>query len=428
MSETKEAEPIAGLVCDWKTPEDAWRRGDRAWLPCSEAFYDEMLGVLPPIYCGPCFAVSEAWRHDAQGRAVYLWFRHPTAAAFVCRMAREDEIKAELQPPPPVPTPPTPPPGPEDPAHYRGDIPHSAAYAAHSGTSWTPEKRADSTVNEYGQEMAHTYKDLAAKCRNNSERATLAAFWPRYRSIMRQLNLEYLGSRNGIVSAFIAGPSNFPSRRMEKRNRWADNKLNHLFEVKARLLKRINRDLRPELRPIMAGDSDAVQRLKDKIAKAEQWQERMKQINKAVRKVLNLPQDQRVAKLAEALKEMGHNGKTPLEHVADNLLRPDFAGRIGMPGYELTNNNANIRRMRERLESITQAKAEPMAQAEGKDGITFEDVPAENRVKLFFPGKPSSEIRERLKRSGFRWAPSEGCWKAYRNTGTLATARAEAGI
>jgi len=47
--------------------------------------------------------------------------------------------------------------------------------------------------------------------------------------------------------------------------------------------------------------------------------------------------------------------------------------------------------------------------AEGRI-ILRENVEA-NRLQLLFPGKPDEETRKRLKRHGFRWAPSEGAWQ-----------------
>jgi hypothetical protein len=32
-------------------------------------------------------------------------------------------------------------------------------------------------------------------------------------------------------------------------------------------------------------------------------------------------------------------------------------------------------------------------------------------VQLIFPGKPSDEIRARLKSNGFRWSPTAGAWQ-----------------
>ena len=48
-----------------------------------------------------------------------------------------------------------------------------------------------------------------------------------------------------------------------------------------------------------------------------------------------------------------------------------------------------------------------------KDGISFEVNKSENRVMIFFPGKPSEEIRSKLKRHGFRWSPRNMAWQAY---------------
>lgn len=48
----------------------------------------------------------------------------------------------------------------------------------------------------------------------------------------------------------------------------------------------------------------------------------------------------------EQLKAAGHSAL---------ILQPDFCGRVGYADYELTNNNANIRRMKQRLEQLEKA-------------------------------------------------------------------------
>jgi hypothetical protein len=168
----------------------------------------------------------------------------------------------------------------------------------------------------------------------------------------------------------------------------------------------------------MSGDEDATERLREKIDKAEQLQERMKAANAAIRKHQKQGRDAQVA----ALVALGF-----AEPIAGKLLEPDFCGRIGFPAYELTNNNANIRRMKQRLEQVSANQQVETHEIEGEHA-RFEDSPAENRVRLYFPGKPDADVRATLKKNGFRWSPTIGAWQAYRNAHSIKTARNMAGI
>jgi hypothetical protein len=174
--------------------------------------------------------------------------------------------------------------------------------------------------------------------------------------------------------------------------------------------------VRPDLAPIMSGDGDAVERLKAEIAKLEAFQIGMKAANAAIRKHAKAGPDAQVA----AMVALGVAGLT--EGRARDLLKPDYCGRIGFADYETKNNGANIRRLKGRLEGISRAKATPETSAESEDGIRVEDCPADNRVRIYFPGKPDAAVREGLKAHGFRWTPSLGCWQAYRNHSGLSHA------
>jgi hypothetical protein len=227
-----------------------------------------------------------------------------------------------------------------------------------------------------------------------------------------------LGSESRCISSFITGPSNFPVRRAEKRNEIAHKRLDEYFGFKARARRAVLRALRPDLRPIMAGDADAVDRLAEQLAKAERLQARMKAANAAIRKHKKGGEAAQVA----ALREL-----TISEGMARELLKPDFCGRIGFADYQLTNNGANIRRIKARMEQIERTQAQPLQQFEGI-AASYEDDPPANRVRLTFPGKPAEAVRTELKRNGFRWTPSQGVWQAYRNYNSLAVARRIAGV
>lgn len=151
-------------------------------------------------------------------------------------------------------------------------------------------------------------------------------------------------------------------------------------------------------------DDDAVERLKVKIANLTAIQEQMKGANKIIR----------AAKLSDfdkidALVHLGISRPKAEKMVANKIL---------FPGYALTNNNAKISAAKKQL-----ARAEALASKEDReytfDDITIEECYSENRVRIYFPGKPDDGIRENLKRNGFRWAPSLGCWQAYINRWTL---------
>jgi len=151
-------------------------------------------------------------------------------------------------------------------------------------------------------------------------------------------------------------------------------------------------------RTIFSDDPDATEKLVAKIVRLEQRQEMMKKANRLVRK-----------ENQDELAEMGFS-----EAVIAGLLTPDFCGRVGFPSYMLTNNNANIRRMKKRVVHIAAHADDETTEIEIGPVRIVDDVDA-NRLQVFFPDKPTAEVRAQLKQSGFRWAPSIGAWQRHRS-------------
>ena len=118
-----------------------------------------------------------------------------------------------------------------------------------------------------------------------------------------------------------------------------------------------------------------------------------------------------------ALVVLGYSAASAAE-----LIKPDSCGRIGYPDYALKNNGAEIRRLKARAAVVQVAQETPATEVQGANA-RIEDAPADNRVRLFFPGKPDDKVRGKLKANGFRWTPSLGCWQAYRNLRALDMAR-----
>jgi hypothetical protein len=299
---------------------------------------------------------------------------------------------------------------------FVNDIPLDTARLAHSGTSFVPEERAEQERTSYAATLTGDLTKLRALATTPEKEAALVDEFARYRASYARHYCAYLNSRSRCLSTMITGGSNFNVRRNEKRNSVADRRLTELNDFRERALKAIRRVLCPELAPIMTGDDNAAERLTAKIAAAEALQERMKAVNKA---------HDRYAKDPATLEASGLSDQ---DKASVRNYRPAYSWEPHpFAPFGLTNNNANIRRMKERLALVGRLKATPETTAEGT-AARIEDVPAENRVRLFFPGKPEAAVRDMLKHGGFRWTPSLGCWQAYRNTGSLALAQRVAGV
>lgn len=164
---------------------------------------------------------------------------------------------------------------------------------------------------------------------------------------------------------------------------------------------------------ISADDPDAVMLLHRKVEKLQAVQDRMKALNAVIRKHAKKGPDAQVAALVE-------NGLS--EAQARKLIQPDFCGRIGFADYELTNNNANIRRIEQRIKQLERAMVREVKPERWSVDGTECDVVAdkdENRLRLLFDGKPSADLRDKLKRNGWKWSPSNGAWQRFLHTANL---------
>ena len=96
------------------------------------------------------------------------------------------------------------------------------------------------------------------------------------------------------------------------------------------------------------------------------------------------------------------------------MLTPDFCGRIGFVDYELTNNNAQIRRLKGVVttEQAKAQKAETVGATETEvNGVKLEKDYTDNRLRLHFPTRPDVATIEKLKRHGWKWSRQNTAWQ-----------------
>jgi hypothetical protein len=259
---------------------------------------------------------------------------------------------------------------------------YKAAYAAHYGTSFTPDTRAESWCRGFDETMA-----------------ALAAMGvpPERMARYEALALRHLFTKSRCISTMIAGPANFPVARAEKANRAEHRACELMLAYHAQCVRDAKREAHykahPEARPVMACDADAVDRLKAQLTTMQANQAKMVQANKLARKGDR-------AGLAELLGEA----------MANELLTPGRFGGAGFAQFELTNNRANMKRIEERIADIEKRKA-----TTPKDltinGVRVVENTEAMRLQLFFPGKPSPAMIALLKGQAFKWAPSVQAWQ-----------------
>ena len=193
----------------------------------------------------------------------------------------------------------------------------------------------------------------------------------------------------------ISGGGNFPVRKKEKQNSRRET-LHKEWEYLESYARKIE-NLLTMKQPILSGDEQAVELLQEKLDGMVETQNMMKAVNAYYRK----------EKTLDGCPELTQEEIEKLK--ADMASSWHWADVPYLP-YELSNNNANIKRTRDRLESLKKVKEAGNQETECKFCKVVENT--ENmRLQLIFDGKPEPEVREILKKNGFRWAPSQSAWQ-----------------
>ena len=204
-----------------------------------------------------------------------------------------------------------------------------------------------------------------------------------------------------VPSIMIAGGSNFPVRKKEKQNAAADKNMQEFTEIQG-LLDKIRST---GMGGISADDPNAVSKLESKLAKLEALQETMKAVNAYYRK-------------HKTLDGCPHLSPEQIEKLKASMSGSYRANPKPFESYQLSNNNAEIHRLKNRITALTRRKELGYVGWEF-DGGRVEANTADNRLQIFFDEKPDKDIREELKGNGFRYAPSAEAWQRQLNDNAI---------
>lgn len=206
------------------------------------------------------------------------------------------------------------------------------------------------------------------------------------RKLAENLNQHY-SIETRVPSIMISGAGNFPTAKKHKQNAARDRNMEEYQGIKG-ILSQIESVGRGG---ISADDPHALDKLKAKLATMEENHAEMKAANAHWRKHGTMA---------------GYNGMTAEQAAArDEEIKSDYSWcRQPHSSVTLQNNNANIKRIKERIERMERREA-----AGGFVGWEFDGghvvANAEaNRLQIYFDQIPSAQQRQDMKSQGFRYS------------------------
>jgi len=232
---------------------------------------------------------------------------------------------------------------------------------AYNATSFGPERRAEMIIDDYSPE----YDSIED---------------PGKKEKYEQLFLKWMSAESRCMSSMITGPANFPVRRNQKYQGYAQ----FAYEKFRDFVKKINKVVVHTLPP--EEDLEAMIRKYDNLVANH---EKMKEINKIQR-----------SKAADKIEKIMEVLGIPKEAVEKVTRFADFS---------LRNNLAKIKSTKQRIIDLkNRIKTKETFSAIEFEGGQIDII--DDRVCIIHDERPAREVIDKLKRSGFRWSPRNKYW------------------
>ena len=288
------------------------------------------------------------------------------------------------------------------------------------------QRDLDQTINRIDQEGLAAIKAGADEARVRDEVQASA-------QRASDLYMKMIARSGDFANPFATGRGGFNFKRNDKKRALYDKASGEFLGAVDEAKNKIRALVRSS-RVIRSGQSDTVQKLRDRIAELESARTKIKEDNKAARKVKgettptyslsNLGAE--IRRLKERLKAEERKPKTgALKQEAAEL--EDLEVKIRDQTLSPQTRRRALDSVRDqRLEVATKLGELRAKEESGESGAgtpsTLYKLPSggrveirqdqeDNRIRLFFPNKPNEEQRQRLKKQGFRWSPRAGAWQ-----------------
>lgn len=304
----------------------------------------------------------------------------------------------------------------------RDDVNYERAEQAYRNISFRSERRGLSEQGSYLSALKGLHDQFIKLATTDEKKARLLSEIHRYAKGYIKHNDAVLAAKSRTMSSMITGPARFPTANNQKKLDTEARRVNEMTAWDKKARKAIKKALTPELQPISSTDSNALEKLTKKLESAEAGHKIMVTANKIVRSK-KMTDDAKI----KAMVEAGLSEKN-----AKELLKPDYMGRVGFAPYNLSNSNAEIKRLKGRIAELTQRAAIAETVESGFVSIPFEGGTVEvdydgGYVRVQHDSKPDKAVRDALKKAGLRWAPSQGAWRRKLTRSALDSVRQATG-
>lgn len=282
---------------------------------------------------------------------------------------------------------------------------YKSAYEAYRGTSFDPEKRATQTIKDYEEQLQSDLNEIAAASAEIKEQ---------YKQRFIKFFSAWLASRSRIISPMISGPSNFPTRRMQKYGNWEDNAYNRFSEFRDKALTGIKKQIERD-KPEEQKQDEAWQKIEREIMRTAGT---IAAIDNGTERGLARPLF--VSSLTGFIKRLAANGQT--EHVkkAIELIR-----QINSTGKPIITEKNSIFSLVETAQAVEEIKHDRLNRE--SDSFNFEGGEVvinyeADRIQIFFTNRPTREELTAWKAKGlnsFNWSPSNNAWQRKITTNAI---------
>ena len=250
-------------------------------------------------------------------------------------------------------------------------IPKETAYRAFVNVSFDPEIRGESQRDSFATEIIELYEELI---KLNPERiAEIEQDIEDYTQRLLKKELAWLGAKSRTISPMITGPANFPTARNEKALSSEHNRTTEYLEFVENAKKALIR----KYKKVVLEDVEKL------VSKYRTYGINSLMKEGLYRKLMNIAKDNRIEEVENALKN----------------AKDIFTSR---------------HKIHREIEALKQSKTEESTEKD-INGVRIVDNIQDNRLQLFFDGKPEKETIEYLKSKCWKWTPSNGCWQNWRS-------------